>query len=52
MAEYKIEIKSPDKVRFVVELLKEYGLYEKRPGFFTDKKPESKKVLKTVPQPR
>ena len=52
MAEYKIEIKSADKVRFVVQLLKEYGLYEKRPGFFTDKKPEAEKALKRKSQSR
>ena len=46
MARFKIEINSRDKIPFVVQLLEEYGLHEKHPGYFTDQPQQS--LQKTV----
>lgn len=50
MAKFKIDIKDPKKVRFVKQLLKEYGLKETDLNSFSDRKPVIKK--KTISKPK
>ena len=42
MKKYKIKVKNPEKEDFIIRILKEFGLIEEKPNYFTEK--EIKKV--------